>query len=176
MTRTAGPEHAGAARPAAGPERVGIEPAGSLERPAFEVRGLPRLLRVEPGERRRASEWLPSGAGELFGVVAVGHPRWPCSAIHASTSARSQTVIPCRRWNGSGKRLVKRLGLQPVSLLHCFIDVDGEPLVDRLVGLCREAQRVRRDIWFHGVAPQPVSRAGRPTHVRDGAATAAMRR
>jgi hypothetical protein len=35
-----------------------------------------------------------------------------------------------------------------VSLLQCFIDVDGEPLVDRLVGLCREAQRVQRDIWF----------------------------
>jgi hypothetical protein len=49
---------------------------------------------------------------------------------------------------GWQQRLAKQLGLQPVSLLQCFIDVDGELLVDRLVGLCREAQRARRDIWF----------------------------
>ena len=34
------------------------------------------------------------------------------------------------------------------QMLQCLIDVDGEPLIDRLSGLCREAQRIQRDIWF----------------------------
>jgi hypothetical protein len=44
---------------------------------------------------------------------------------------------------GWQQTVAKQLGLQPESLLQCFIDVDGEPLVERLVGLCREAQRKR---------------------------------
>lgn len=49
---------------------------------------------------------------------------------------------------GWQEAVAKQLGLRPISLLQSFIDVDGEPLIHRLAGLCREAQRIRRHIWF----------------------------
>jgi hypothetical protein len=49
---------------------------------------------------------------------------------------------------GWQQTVAKKFGLRPVSLLQYFIDIDGEPLVDRLVGLCREPQRIQGDIWF----------------------------
>ncbi len=58
--------------------------------------------------------------------------------------------------SGWQETVAKQLGLQPVSLLQCFIDVDGEPLIDRLVGLCREAQRIQRDIWFQRPGSPPA--------------------
>ncbi len=39
-------------------------------------------------------------------------------------------------------------GLRPGSLAACFIDVDGEPLIDRLLQLTRVAQRQSLDIHF----------------------------
>jgi len=47
------------------------------------------------------------------------------------------------------KRSVARtLGLSPANLLDCFFDVDGEPLVDRLRGLCSCAAQRRLPILF----------------------------
>ncbi len=39
-------------------------------------------------------------------------------------------------------------GLAPASLHDCFFDVDGEPLVERLLGLCRVATASRLSILF----------------------------
>jgi hypothetical protein len=33
--------------------------------------------------------------------------------------------------------VAKSMGLSPTSLYDCFIDVDGEPLLERLIGLCQ---------------------------------------
>lgn len=39
-------------------------------------------------------------------------------------------------------------GLAPSSRLDCFVDIDGEPLVERLIALARVAQESGRPIWF----------------------------
>lgn len=39
------------------------------------------------------------------------------------------------------KNSAKKLGIQPTTLYDSFIDVDGEPLLERLLGLVRLAQR-----------------------------------
>jgi hypothetical protein len=47
------------------------------------------------------------------------------------------------------RRMVARqLGLKPRNLYESFFDVDGEPLIDRLVGLCRTAQERQLPILF----------------------------
>jgi Immunity protein 70 len=44
--------------------------------------------------------------------------------------------------------VARRLGLVPGSLRDCFIDVDGEPLIDRMVELARLAGQERLPILF----------------------------
>jgi hypothetical protein len=44
--------------------------------------------------------------------------------------------------------LAGRDGIAPRSLLESFIDVDGEPLLERLIELARTAVAVRMPIWF----------------------------
>lgn len=46
------------------------------------------------------------------------------------------------------KALMKQLGLQPRNLAECFIDVDGEPLLERITELCEVAQRSGQPILF----------------------------
>jgi hypothetical protein len=46
------------------------------------------------------------------------------------------------------KGLAKRLELRPVNLNECFIDVDGEPLLERLLNLVQLAQRRGLPILF----------------------------
>jgi hypothetical protein len=108
--------------------------------------------------RQAVAERLePAGWGSRFPVL-MSHPDsdgiWsPQDASRLETElltiagefARLPPIAFAPGWQ---QTVAKQLGLQPASLLHCFIDVDGEPLLDRLVRLCREAQRIRRDIWF----------------------------
>jgi hypothetical protein len=46
------------------------------------------------------------------------------------------------------KNVAKQHGLHPENLYDCFIDVDGEPLLERLLGLARLAQRRELPILF----------------------------
>lgn len=46
------------------------------------------------------------------------------------------------------KGLGKKLGLNPVSVYQCFIDVDGEPLLARLLELSKLAQARNLPILF----------------------------
>jgi hypothetical protein len=46
------------------------------------------------------------------------------------------------------KNVEKQHGLHPENLYDCFIDVDGEPLLERLLGLARLAQRRELPILF----------------------------
>lgn len=39
-------------------------------------------------------------------------------------------------------------GLRPGNLLECFFDVDGAPLIPRLIALCEIARRSQRPILF----------------------------
>ena len=47
-----------------------------------------------------------------------------------------------------GKEVVKRFGLRPDTLYDCFFDVDGEPLVERLVNLVKINQMNQLPIIF----------------------------
>jgi hypothetical protein len=40
------------------------------------------------------------------------------------------------------------LGLKQQSLYDCFIDIDGEPLLERMIALCRVAEDYNRPILF----------------------------
>lgn len=53
--------------------------------------------------------------------------------------------FPAGSWQAA---LAAELGLAPASLLDCFIDVDGAPLVDRLLALCRVAVESGQPILF----------------------------
>lgn len=44
--------------------------------------------------------------------------------------------------------IMQKQGLQPRNLAECFIDVDGEPLFERLLDLCKAAQQSQEPILF----------------------------
>jgi hypothetical protein len=46
------------------------------------------------------------------------------------------------------RSVAKILALKPTTLYDCFIDVDGEPLLERLIGLCRLANERGQPILF----------------------------
>lgn len=46
------------------------------------------------------------------------------------------------------KEVAKSFGLKPVSLYDSFIDVDGEPLLERLLQLCEIAIKQQQPILF----------------------------
>jgi hypothetical protein len=46
------------------------------------------------------------------------------------------------------EEIAKERGLAPGSLHDCFFDFDGEPLVERLLGLCKVAVEARQPILF----------------------------
>ncbi|EEF59770.1 Imm70 family immunity protein [Pedosphaera parvula] len=46
------------------------------------------------------------------------------------------------------KGVVKKLGLTPLNLYDCFIDVDGEPILERLARLVETAKRRQLPILF----------------------------
>lgn len=46
------------------------------------------------------------------------------------------------------KQVEKVLGLMPRNLYECFIDVDGELLIDRLIQLCKVSIEVNEPILF----------------------------
>lgn len=51
----------------------------------------------------------------------------------------------CAEWQ---EKVAKQIGLRPANLCDCFIDVDGEPLLERLVNLVKLAQRRNLPILF----------------------------
>jgi hypothetical protein len=46
------------------------------------------------------------------------------------------------------KEVAKTLGIKPQNLLHCFFDVDGEPLVGRLRELAEASMQAKSPILF----------------------------
>ena len=80
-------------------------------------------------------EWSPSEAGDLEREL-----------INISNEFRRLPPIPISSdWQ---KQVVKSLGLQINNLYDRFFDVDGEPLLDRLIGLARLSQKRNLPILF----------------------------
>jgi hypothetical protein len=50
--------------------------------------------------------------------------------------------------DGWQRDVAASLRLEPVTLHESFYDIDGRPLLDRLIELAQLAQRVRQPIWF----------------------------
>jgi len=44
--------------------------------------------------------------------------------------------------------VAKTFGIKPKSLLECFFDVDGEPLLERILGLTKLSQELKLPILF----------------------------
>jgi hypothetical protein len=63
-------------------------------------------------------------------------------------SAEIRRQPPTEFFSEWQKNTAKKLGLQPSTLYDCFIDVDGEPLLERLLGLVKLAQRRNLPILF----------------------------
>jgi hypothetical protein len=49
---------------------------------------------------------------------------------------------------GWKQSVVRMLGLAPKNLCECFFDVDGEPLLDRIMGLCKRSVQRGLPILF----------------------------
>jgi hypothetical protein len=80
-------------------------------------------------------EWTPAQCAKLREEVA-------------SISEACKRLPPVEFQGAWQKQVAKSLGLKPVSLYGSFIDVDGEPLLERLEGLCDVAIRSGRAILF----------------------------
>jgi hypothetical protein len=80
-------------------------------------------------------EWSPSEAGELEKeLISIGN------------EFRRLPPIPIGSdWK---KQVVKNIGLRTNNLYDCFFDVDGEPLLERLIGLAKLSQARNLPILF----------------------------
>jgi hypothetical protein len=133
---------------------VFADPATDEELEGVEVGGYDDFNRF----RETVAEHLePSGWGSRFPVL-MQHPdsdgAWtPAEAVGLEQEllairdglARLAPVPFAAGWQ---QELARQVGLRPASLLECFIDVDGEPLVERLIELAGIARSQDRDISF----------------------------
>jgi hypothetical protein len=76
-------------------------------------------------------EWNPDDSGMLAKEL---------EAIVVEFKKRPPTEFAAE-WQ---RKVAKQVGLRPVCLYDCFIDVDGEPLLDRLVNMAKLA--LHRDL------------------------------
>ncbi|GGA15880.1 MULTISPECIES: Imm70 family immunity protein [Dyella] len=80
-------------------------------------------------------EWSPEEASRLIGEFDL--------------IGKALSELPPVEFNSPWKgKVASSLGLKPKSLLDCFFDVDGEPLVDRLRGLAEKSIRKGVPILF----------------------------
>lgn len=80
-------------------------------------------------------EWSPREAAVLEGELRV---------IAAQLSQLPPRPLPA----GWQSDVAREFGIEPASLRDCFFDVDGEPLLDRLVELARTAVEADAPILF----------------------------
>jgi len=71
-------------------------------------------------------EWSPTEAKALVDELAM-------------ISDELSKLPPDPIDTGWKQSVAQRLGLKPATLRDCFFDVDGEPLVERLVSLCQRS-------------------------------------
>ena len=79
-------------------------------------------------------EWSPDAAAAL--------------ETELQTITQEFSDLPPISLDGWKADIAKTFGLRPKNLGDCFFDVDGEPLLERLLGLARLAQDRRLPILF----------------------------
>jgi len=67
------------------------------------------------------------------------------TALGAELKKLPPRPFPSGSWQ---EQIASERGLAPASLYDCFFDVDGEPLVERMIGLCRVSVDAREPILF----------------------------
>lgn len=67
------------------------------------------------------------------------------TALGAELRRLPPRPLPPGSWQ---EQLASERGLAPASLYDCFFDVDGEPLVERMLGLCRVSAQAREPVLF----------------------------
>ena len=108
--------------------------------------------------RLAVSEYLETGGwGSRFPVLMThsdSNGIWTPDEAHAleielrtiaDEMHRLPAVEPPQGWQ---QETARERQLRPVTLDQTFFDIDGEPLLDRLVGLTRAAVRAQQPIWF----------------------------
>lgn len=80
-------------------------------------------------------EWTPAQASHLLGELDLMEKAF----------AKAPPVAFNSEWK---KGVAKNYGIEPKSLLDCFFDVDGEPLIKRLKGLAELSTQRRVPILF----------------------------
>jgi len=108
--------------------------------------------------RSTVTELLERGlAGAKYPTLIIhsdGDGEWsPAECVRLKLElddiARSFASLPPSPFQADWQKQVgKLLGLKPNSLYDSFIDVDGEPLIDRLQRLCDVAIENDEPIWF----------------------------
>ena len=69
-----------------------------------------------------------------------------CSVCHTLNYIRMNSVfLTPEAWKAE---VAKMFGIKPANFSDCFFDVDGEPLVQRLIGLARLSQERNLPILF----------------------------
>jgi len=95
--------------------------------------------------------------GERFPTLTLHHDSdgvWTpeeCRALEAELETikdEFQAMPPKELNSGWQREIAKLIGLTPKNLYECFIDVDGEPLLDRLIDLCKTAEKMGCSIVF----------------------------
>lgn len=65
-----------------------------------------------------------------------------------AVAAQFRSLPPADLESEWKKRVAAERGLRIETLYDCFFDVDGEPLIDRLIGLCKLSQARNTPILF----------------------------
>ena len=68
--------------------------------------------------------------------------------LELNTIAQEFADFPPMSLDGWRAEVAKMFGIKPTNLGDCFFDVDGEPLLERLIGLARLSQQRNLPILF----------------------------
>lgn len=91
----------------------------------------PTLIRHSDGD----GVWSTAEAEKLAGELEA-------------IAARFRKLPPIEVQTGWKTEVMKQLSMQPKNLYDCFFDVDGEPLLDRLLRLTKVSAEMKLPILF----------------------------
>jgi len=130
------------------------EPERDIELDGVEVGGYDdfHLFRASVAEELEQGRW-----GSRFPALMLhsdSDGTWEPGEVHvleaelATIKREFESLGPVDFPDGWQAGLARALGLKPRSRAECYVDVDGEPLLDRLIALARLAHEGSSAIWF----------------------------
>jgi len=108
--------------------------------------------------RTAVHELLEPGEWGSRYPILMSHPDatgvWPAGDLRLLEAElieirdRFMRLPPRRLDQGWQREQIDSMRMSPTSLHESFFDIDGQPLLDRLLGLLAQAQRVQQPILF----------------------------